>query len=309
MKRVLVTGASGFLGSFVVEHLVQSKISVAILRRPDSDLWRLGDTAARVESIVGDLEQPDSFRAAARAFAPDTVLHLAWHGVASRHRNDVAQVERNLHGTLALVETASEIGARAWIGAGSQAEYGPQSGPLNEDAPTQPTTLYGAAKLAAGHLTARLAALRGLRFAWLRVFSTYGPRDNPDWMIPSVVRALGRRERPALTAGEQRWDYLHVEDAAAAFHAVAATPDAAGIFNLGSGQAPRLRQVVEILRDAVDPGLPLGFGEIPYRSDQVMFLQADITRLQAATGWMPRRTLRDGLRETAAWYLAHPEPR
>lgn len=306
MKRAFVTGASGFIGSYVVERLVASGVEVAILRRPETDLWRLGPVAERVRGITGDLDQAASFREALVEFAPEVVLHLAWHGVANSLRNDRTQVERNLHATLSLVETAAEAGARAWVGAGSQAEYGRHEGALDENAPTRPTTLYGAAKLSACHLAGRVADLRGLRFAWLRVFSTFGPRDNPGWMIPSLIRALGRGERPSLTEGEQRWDYLAVQDAAAAFQAVAASTSAEGVFNLGSGSARRLRDTIEFIRDCVDPRLPLGFGEVAYRPDQVMHLQAETGRLRAATGWVPGCPLEEALRETVRWYLEHP---
>lgn len=306
MKRAFVTGASGFIGSYVVEELLGRGVEVAILRRAGTDLWRLGSLVERVRPISGDLDAVETFREELTAFGPDVVLHLGWHGVANSLRNDVAQVERNLHGTFALLEAAATAGAKAWVGAGSQAEYGPQPGALDENAPTRPTTLYGAAKLSAGHVAARLAALRGLRFVWMRVFSTFGPKDNPGWMIPSLIRALGRRERPALTLGEQRWDYLSVRDAAAAFAAVAAAPGAEGVYNLGSGSAPTLRETVEFIRDCVDPSLPLGFGEVPYRPDQVMHLEADTRRLRGATGWVPVHSRADAIRETVRWYLEHP---
>ncbi len=307
MKRAFVTGASGFVGSHVVEQLLGAGAEVAILCRPDTNLWRLGELDRRVVHIQGDLANPGSYRDALREFGPEIVFHLAWHGVDNTLRNDLSQISANLQATLQLVDAAAEAGALAWIGAGSQAEYGPHMGRIGEDALTRPTTLYGASKLSACHLAGRVAALRGLRFAWLRLFSIFGPKDNPGWMIPRMVRALARGERPALTLGEQRWDYLGVQDAAAAFLAVASSPNAEGIFNLGSGEAPRLRDTIEFIRDLIDPSLPLGFGEIPYRPDQVMVLQADIGRLQSEAGWSPRQSIRDGLRDTVDWYLTHPD--
>jgi nucleoside-diphosphate-sugar epimerase len=159
----------------------------------------------------------------------------------------------------------------------------------------RPTTLYGAAKLSAGILTERIASLGGLRHIWVRVFSTYGAKDNSGWMIPSIIAKLRSGERPALTAGEQLWDYLHVCDAAEAFVAVA-TSGAAGVFNLGSGVACPLKDVILKIRDLINKSAPLGFGEIPYRDDQVMCLQADVTKLKSATGWHPKIELDDGLR-------------
>jgi nucleoside-diphosphate-sugar epimerase len=200
-----------------------------------------------------------------------------------------------------LVELAREVGCKHFIGLGSQAEYGPLNKKISESDPTEPTTLYGATKLAACHLTRQLCAQFGIGWAWLRVFSTYGPMEDLSWMIPYLIRAVLKGERPALTACEQRWDYLFGPDAAEAIWAVARS-QAPGVFNLGSGKAESLRKIVETLRDAIDPKLPLGIGEVAYRPDQVMHLEADIGRLTKATGWSPGTSLEEGLKQTVAWH-------
>jgi nucleoside-diphosphate-sugar epimerase len=142
----------------------------------------------------------------------------------------------------------------------------------------------------------------------LRLFSSYGPGDNPSWMITGLIDRLLHGERPRLTLGEQRWDYLHVRDVARALVAVLETPTATGPFNLGSGVALPLRDIMESVRDMIDPRLPLGIGEIPYRPDQVMHLEADPSRLMEATGWRPQTPLADGLRETIAWHRHLQQP-
>jgi nucleoside-diphosphate-sugar epimerase len=130
----------------------------------------------------------------------------------------------------------------------------------------------------------------------------YGPDDNPDWVIPYVITTVAKGLRPALTAGEQLWDYLYVEDAAEAILAVLTRPTAEGIFNIGSGQCYHLRTLIEELRNSINPSVDLGFGEIPYRSDQVMHLLADISKLTKATGWYPRTSISEGLKRTVSWY-------
>jgi UDP-glucose 4-epimerase len=186
---------------------------------------------------------------------------------------------------------------------GSQAEYGPSRAPTAETEPTNPTTFYGAAKLAAAHAYGQIAARSGARYAWIRLFSSYGPKDGSAWMVPYLISALLKGEPPALTLGEQVWDYLYVEDAAAAIVAVMEHSAASGIFNLGSGQGLALRSFVESIRDAIDPALPLGFGDVAYRSDQVMHLQADVSRLKAI-GWLPLTSIEHGVRSTVAWSRA-----
>ena len=148
-------------------------------------------------------------------------------------------------------------------------------------------------------LLERSAATSDRPLAWLRLFSSYGPDDDPSWMIPYMIKRLLAAEKPSLTKAEQMWDYLHVDDAAAGIVA-ALDADARGFFNLGSGQSRPLRTIIESIRDLIDPSLPLGFGEVPYRPDQVMHLEADITSLSLASGWRPQVALEDGLFDLVA---------
>jgi len=302
MRSLLVTGASGFVGSCVVRQLIAADRRVAVLLRKESDRRRLGERLDGVTIIDGDLADIGRSRSAIAAFAPDGVLAIGWQGVKNYDRNDPGQCD-NVAWIVALCRLAAEIGCRHFIGLGSQAEYGPCAGAIDETTPTHPTTLYGAAKLAAALLLERIAAVTEMRFAWLRLFSSYGPDDDPSWLIPFIVLKLLKGEKPALTEGAQIWDYIHVADVAQAIIKTADS-DATGIFNLGSGQAYSLRRIIEQVRDHIDPALPLGFGEIPYRPDQVMHLEANIARLKAATGWAPQISLADGLAETIDWYRA-----
>jgi nucleoside-diphosphate-sugar epimerase len=290
----------------VARRLLAEGHAVAVWLRGSSNAWRLADILERLTRVEGDLAAPLESLGQARAFGPDVVVHLAWSGVASAHRDDRGQLA-NLAATVATVDLAAEAGARAWVGLGSQAEYGPTEGRIRENAPTRPTTLYGIAKLSSGLFAAKLCDQLGLRSAWIRLFSTYGPGDDPAWMVPYLINRLLAGERPALTPGTQLWDYLYVDDAARAIAAVATSATAAGVFNLGSGQPRTIRSIVEAIRDAIDPALPLGFGEVPFRPDQVMHLEADIDRLGQATGWTPEIMLEEGIRRTIAWHRSRAD--
>jgi nucleoside-diphosphate-sugar epimerase len=300
--RCLVTGATGHLGSYLVRRLLDDGHEVGALMRPESDPWRIADVLPRVRVVRGDLAAAEEAAAGVAAFAPETVFHLAWHGVTSGFRDDPRQIGINLWGSLRLLEAARHAGCRTWVGVGSQAEYGAVEGLLHEDRATRPQTLYGAAKLATGVLGERLCAGAGMRQLWLRLLAIYGPHDDERHLIPSVLLRLLAGETPSLTPGEQRWDYLYVEDAADALVRAALHSDAEGTYNLASGEAFTVRHVVETLRDLVDPALPLGLGDVPYGKGQIMHLQGDISRLRAATGWRPVTPLRDGLERTVEWY-------
>lgn len=300
--RCLVTGASGHVGAFLVKALLARGCEVAALVRPESDLWRIADVLGKVTVMHGALGDLAEARAAMDIWRPEIVFHLAWGGVTGAYRNDPAQITRNVAGSLELFEAARSAGMTIWVGFGSQAEYGAANGVLHETLIPKPETAYGVAKHCLALMTEKLCAMTGTRFLWLRLLAAYGPMDDPRHLLPSVMEQLLRGEKPALTPGDQRWDYLYVDDAAEAVCRLALETAASGVFNLGSGEAQSVRFFVETVRDLIDSALPLGFGDVPYRPDQVMHLQADITRLTEATGWRPQTTLEDGLRRTLDWH-------
>ncbi len=299
--RCLVTGASGFLGSHLTRELLRRGHAVTILLRPTSSTDAIQDCLGAVRVVEGDLQDFSKLQDALANEPVDAAFHLAWYGVTAKDRNDPRQITHNVKGSLDLWEMLHQSGCSTWIGLGSQAEYGPHDGILREDTPTNPKTAYGVAKLAVGHLTQQLCSLADMRYIWLRLLSVYGPGDDERHMIPGMIRALMAQQKPRVTAGEQLWDYIYVSDAVEAFCAVLES-SASGVLNVGSGSAAPLRKTMELLRDRIDPHLEIGFGEIPYATNQVMHLEADIGRLRAATGWEPKVSLEEGLRRTVEWY-------
>jgi UDP-glucose 4-epimerase len=299
--RCLVSGASGFLGSHLVRQLLERGHSVTALMRGEPQARRTEDWLDRVRILKGSLESAETLREKLDNESIDAFFHLAWFGVTAEYRNDTAQISTNVVGCVRLWELAKDLGCKHWIGLGSQAEYGPCETVLREDLVPGPVTAYGVAKLACGVLTAKMSEMAGIRHTWVRLLAIYGPGDDPRHLIPSVIQTLCAGRKPALTRGEQRWDYLYVEDAAKALCCIAES-GATGTLNLSSGKTVIVRRLVERIREFVDPRLPLGFGDIPYKTDQLMHLEADIGRLQSATGWHPEVPLQEGLRRTVEWF-------
>jgi UDP-glucose 4-epimerase len=301
--RCLVTGASGFLGSWLVRRLLEEGHSVLAVTRPGGKYPRLAAIASELEFVYADLSTIPTITSEAKHFAPDVTFHLAWWGGnSSKFVNDPGQVYTNVPGTLELVRVAHEADCKAFIFLGTSAEYGVYRVPVRESDAVSPRNLYGHSKYAMMLLTQALSAQWGMRFCGVRPFWTYGPMDDELRMIPSVIHQLLDGKRPRVTAGEQLWDFLYVEDAVRALIALATSSGVAGIFNLGSGTPCPLKKVVSSIRDIINPNLEIGFGEVPYGPEQIMHLEADISRLQSATGWRPEVSLQEGLRRTVEWY-------
>lgn len=297
--RLLVTGGAGFLGAAVVTAAVRSGWSVGVLAR-QAEPTRLNGVTDAIRLHQVDLADREDVRAVLAREAPDVVVHSAWAGLNRASRSSSDQVTANLLPTLRLVEDAAAAGASKFIGIGSQAEYGLVDRRMSEEDKPAPNSFYGAAKLAALHLGTAAAAHTDMAFAWLRLFAAYGPQDNPNWLIPSVIEQMLKGGSPQLTSGTQRWDYLYIDDAADGVLAVANAPCATGVFNLSSGRAETVRSVVETLRASVAPDLPLRFGAVPFGPNQIMHMEGDNQRLTLATGWHPSTSLGDGLALTVA---------
>nr|WP_317399343.1 NAD(P)-dependent oxidoreductase [uncultured Gemmiger sp.] len=299
LRSAVVTGPTGAIGTALCQNLLDHGLTVYAVCRPSSPraaalpvsdrLHKVDCDAADYASLPGKVGQADAF------------FHFAWAHTIGPGRNDMpAQIE-NIRYTIDAVRAADALGCQVFVGAGSQAEYGRVEGLLEPDTPANPENGYGMAKLCAGQMSRVEAASLGVDHVWARVLSVYGPHDGPATMISGTIRALLAGQCPPLTAGEQKWDYLYAADAAEAFYCMAHSGQNGAVYPLGSGQARPLKEYILALRDAIDPALPLGFGQVAYGPKQVMHLQADIGPLTRDTGFVPQTGFTEGIRKTIEW--------
>jgi nucleoside-diphosphate-sugar epimerase len=300
-RRVLVTGAAGFLGSHLVPRLVDRGAEVCALDFAGARRWSLIERAGLAATVRADVRTLADAVHDASLGTLDTVIHLAAIGVVGDVTDVRELVTANVDGTMAVLLAAQRSGARL-IYCGSCFEYG-SGASWSEDALPAPTTEYGAAK-AAGWLIAQAFARRtGLEVVSLRPFTMYGPMEPPGRLVPLVVRqALA--DRPIdLTPGDQVRDFVYVEDVADAFIA-AATTDAAvgGTFNVCSGTAVTVRDIVERVLRSTGSTSAARFGALSYRPTELAVLSGDTTRAEQILGWRARVTLDEGLSRTIDWF-------
>lgn len=231
----------------------------------------------------------------------DVFYHFAWNGTFGDTRNNMTMQVQNIQYSLDAVELAAALECRCFIGAGSQAEYGRVEGKLRPDTPTFPENGYGMAKLCAGAMTRQMCISRGMRHIWTRILSVYGCYDGAYTMIMSALDKMRANEETAFTPGEQQWDYLNGRDAARAMVLIGERGVSGKTYVLGSGSARPLREYLEILAKETKYARSPGLGKLSYAPKQVMHLCADIAELTTDTGFVPKVSFEEGVRELIAW--------
>lgn len=304
MRRAVITGPTGAIGTALVKLLTDNGVEVAAVCRQGSGRIHNIPASDKVRIVGCSLDGLHALPGLLTGHY-DVFYHFAWAGTTGMARDDTDAQVKNIQYTMDAVEAAKEIGCTKFIGAGSQAEYGRHPERLSAATATFPESAYGMAKLCAGQMGRLRCRQLGMGHIWGRVLSVYGPCDGEGSMVMSVLRDLLEGRRPSCTEGGQVWDYLYSEDAARAFYLLGERGLDQKTYCIGSGTARPLAWYIRKIRDAVDPRLGIGLGEIPYSEGQVMHLCADISELTADTGFVPRHPFEEGIRETLRWYRAH----
>jgi UDP-glucose 4-epimerase len=272
IKKAIVTGPTGALGTALIERLVQEKVEVtAVIHKGSTRIGNLPKSPLihLVECDLSDLNQlsnlnPDK--------GYDAFFHLAWDGTFGEKRNDLDLQLLNVSATLRAVEQAKNLGCKVFLGVGSQAEFGHKDSIVHPYDVCNPDTGYGAAKLEACLLSRILCQRLGLKHIWCRVFSAYGPHDGPNSLVMSEIATLSHSNSMDFTKGEQIWDYIYSKDAAQAFDLAARKGIDGSIYCIGSGHSAPLKDFIVAIKNAVNPKAEIHFGAKPYYPNQAMCL-------------------------------------
>ncbi len=306
--RALVTGAAGFLGANLVGHLAAAGHDVTALTRSREGAWRLQEIATEVRVLELDLRDTAAIERAVEETRPQWVFHLAAHGAYSWQTDVEAMVAVNVAATAALLAAARATGVEAFLNAGSSSEYGLKSHPPREDEWLAPNSHYAVTKAAGTHLTA-LAAAEGLPAVTLRLYSIYGPWEDPGRLVPALVREAARGELPPLVGPATARDFVYVEDCCEALLRAAqrGAPGGPGAtLNIGSGTQTRLDELVEVARGALGVTALPQWGTMGQREWDTNVWVSDPRAAHELLDWRARTTLADGLTRTAEWLRARP---
>ncbi len=311
-RRVLVTGADGFIGSCLTEKLVAAGARVTALSLYNSfDTVGWLDTVPATNNLVvvrGDIRDSGFVQRLMRE--QEIVLHLAAlisipHSYTAAH----AYVDTNVNGTLNVLEAARTLGTSRLVVTSTSEVYGTaRYEPIDEDHPLQGQSPYSASKIGADAMAEAYARSHEVPVVILRPFNTFGPRQSERAIIPTILRQVLDPACSDVQLGDltPRRDFTFVEDTAAAFLAAAIAPEIAygTPFNAGSGKSISIGELVETIRSTLGSSKPVVASAERMRpfASEVRALIANSQKFTAATGWTPTITLAEGIRRTATWW-------
>jgi nucleoside-diphosphate-sugar epimerase len=300
-RRVLITGATGFLGPYVV--------AAGLALGADIHVLAGGNGIPGVKSWPVRVEDRRAVSEAVSSIRPEAVLHLAAAGVSYGSSAMAELLTVNAAGLDCVLAAICEVGDCPVVVAGSGFEYAPQTRAIAETDEIGPVNAYGVSK-AAATLTARLYAGR-MPITLLRIFSVFGAGEREPRLLPYVAGRFKQGLPADLTAGEQVRDYVYAGDVAECFWRTLGSRAATGalrVLNVGSDRGRTVREFVELVASELsDRGLTsrLAFGERPYRSDEVMYYVPRMERLHDALGWLPSSDIRADIGRTIDWFLTY----
>jgi nucleoside-diphosphate-sugar epimerase len=294
-RRVLVTGATGFIGQYTLLPLRELGFNIHVAgRTPPDD----PDVTFHTANLF---DQADAVRVARDAEASH-LLHLAWNTEPGRFWNSPLNLDW-VGASLSTVKAFAEAGGARVVLAGTCAEYrwGADT-PLDENrSELAPETLYGVSKDALRRIVSSYADLASLSFAWGRIFFLYGPGEKPGRLVSDAIRTLGGKQPFATTDGNQRRDFMHVEDVARAFALLLAS-EVQGSVNIASGKAVPVRSILEAIARETGGQEMLRLGERPRPANDPATIEAAVDRLRYEVGFTPRHTMSDGLAQSVKWW-------
>lgn len=303
MKRILLTGAGGFVGANLARRLVDLGHEVHLALNSNRGAWRLEGIAAQTACHAVDLRDGHAVRQLVGRVRPNWVFHLAAHGAYSWQTDTTTIMETNLMGTVHLVDACRSSGVEAMVNTGSSSEYGWKDHAPAEDEWLEPNSSYAVSKAAATQYCRHVAQISEMRLCTLRLYSVYGAFEEPHRLMPALLINARQGNYPPLVRPSVARDYVYIDDVIDAYLlAVASTTSPRGaVYNIGTGVQTTLADVVAAVRELFQLRHPPVWATMPDRGWDTDTWVANSRRIQQELGWCPRTSLTDGLRQFRDW--------
>lgn len=304
--RIVVTGATSFIGRAVVEELLEKRHQVFAAVRPDS-AGRGGleamqrETGGQLTVLPVDLSACGTLdRHPALEGRADLWLHLGWEGSGSANRTNPEIQARNIGYALEALGAAARLGSTRFLFSGSQAEYGIADGLMREDSPCHPVSEYGKDKLEVCRRAGERAAELGITYLHARIFSVYGPGDHPWSLVSSCVDTFLKGGHMEFGACTQLWNYLYIKDAVRAITGLLLAKSPSGVYNVAGNDTRPLREFIGEIHRLCGGRGTFEYGKRPPNAEGVVSLNPDTGKLYRTANFQPRISFEEGIREMIA---------
>lgn len=302
---VLVTGATGFIGSHLTARLIDEGAKVHALTSTVSAVYpqRLLPLRHDLTLHEGNLADRSAMDAVAAEVRPRLVFHLGAYTHVGKSWQRVDEcIQANVQGTVNLLQALAPYGFDKFVYTGTSEIYGDVDVPFTEDGPVNPISPYSVSKYAAERYCRMFFQGKGWPLVIVRPFNTYGPAQSPDRVIPEIIVRALRGQPLAMTDGRQTREFNFVSDIAAGFVAAALKGEPGRLYNIGCGEEVSMRDLATMLLRLMGDPITPDFGALPERPTEIWRMYADSTRAQTELGWAPKVGLEEGLQRTIAWY-------
>lgn len=296
MKRAVISGATGFIGKWLIREMLQNHIEVTAIVRNAAKL----DPEYREKVYIVETDDYGLVELPWKNY--DAFYHLAWSGVDTKDKNQIALQLENIPLALSAMRLAQKSGCGKFIATGTVAEYTMCDGIMNVTNRQTPSDFYGAVKVAVFYMLEVLAQQIEMPFIWAQVPSTFGEGRNDDNIIVYTIKELLSGRKPLYGSLDQMWDFLYVSEVARALRLLGEYGIVGKIYGIGSGEYAYLRDYIQRIRDMIDPRLELGIGELPTSNQRVMSSCVGIYDLMKDTGFKVQIKFEEGMRKTINYY-------
>lgn len=309
MKRAIITGATGFVGANLARRLLAEGHEVHLLVRPGHAPWRIEAIKADVRLRVLNLGDAEALARVVADVRPEWVFHLAAHGAYSWQTDLARMIQTNVIETVNLVEACLRAGFEAFVNTGSSSEYGYKDHAPSETEWLEPNSHYAVTKASATLFCRYTAQSRHVHIPTLRLYSVYGPYEDPNRLIPTIITRGLKGELPSLVNPDIARDYVYVEDVCEAYLLAAGAPDQelGAVYNVGTGVRTAIRQVVEMARRVMGIEAEPRWDSMPNRQWDTNVWLADNRKIRNALGWEPKFDFERGFEKTVGWFRNSPD--
>ncbi len=309
MKTVLLTGGTGFVGANLARSVLAQGYDLHLLVRPGHQTWRIAEIAAHIQIHEVNLLDPAGLADLIARIRPDWVYHLATSGAYSWQNNVQQIIQTNINGTVNLLEACRKTGFDVFINTGSSSEYGLKDHAPSETEALDPNSEYAAAKGFATQYCRYLSISQQLKIVTLRLYSVFGPFEDPNRFIPTLLLAGMQGQYPPLVNPQTARDFIYVDDVTAVYRLVAEAQNLppGAVFNLGTGIQTTIEEAVQAASELLGLADQPQWGSYPNRKWDTSIWVANIQNLGATLGWSPQFDFRAGLARTLTWFQNHPE--